>query len=476
MRLGGRGNREEWCAALLTALLLVIFFLRAPLTGSLWLDETISAWLVNGSAADAIRRVTVYQGQSPFYYLLLWGLSSPDSSEAALRCISVVCGLLSLVLVFRLAERLSGRRTTGYVAIGLVLCASTFQDAILSARPYALGFLCATASLFFLERLTKSFTRRDAFLFAVSCVATWYSHYLFAVIFIGHIWTILRSQGLFRQLVPWSLIGLVSVVPTVPQVAHLFGRREGLMFAPSPGLLSFVNGAIPIPVVVIALVGIALGMVWGARGSNDSRLRDAFAFLLPYIVVPVAVFAVWSLSGSHSMWVTRYWVWQVGVWAVLLACCVSEMCGAPGRTITLLAVATFAILRVSTQIRHLEEWREAAQRVHASRGSIALYSGLIEVESGSGAHETEFEEYIRAPLTTYGVTAPVSVLSMSHLSEDVERLPANTEYLVIFNRRVGDGTSKGEVEQAISDAGVSVEQLPGSSLVLVYKVTPSKTD
>lgn len=464
-----RGREEAWGAAVVLALLL-LFLARAPLSASFWLDETISAWIITGSGEDVARRATIYQGQSPFYYLLLWAAAGlTGHGELGLRLLSLACGAAGLVVVYQLGVRLGGERLAGLAAAAALLCMNSFQDAVLSARPYALGFVSASASILLLLQLRERFTRARACLFVLACIVTLYAHFLFAVIFLAHAWHILRCPELRRRILPWAIGALVCALPLVPQASNLFSRGGGLVFASSPSLMGLLGGAVPVPAAVAGIVGITLALVWGGRLAGAPWRRASWAFLVPYIVLPVALFGVTVLWRGGSMWVPRYWMWQSAPWAALLGSLLLAFQDARSRRIALSAAACFFALRLLTQVRHLEDWRGAAHEVASAQGTIGLYTGLIEVESGSGGTETEFSEYVRAPLSIYGVTAPIAVIAASRADRDVQQLPANTDYLVVMNRRLGDTTSREVIEAAAKGAGLELEPLRPGQLVTAYR-------
>lgn len=468
MRIGVLAQRVVPLTGVLFIGLLMLFAARAPFTASFWLDETISAWIVRGSFDDVVRRSMIYQGQSPFYYLLLLGTSIlVGTEEVAMRSGSILLGLVGLWQVYRLATLLSGQREAGIVAAGALLCMNPFQDALLSARPYALSFVCALASVISLHRLLERFSYREAFLFTLSCVATFYAHYLFSVIFVVHCMFILSTKGLFKRLLPWIVGGACACAPMIPQLLSLLSRRSGLMFAHFPNLAGFINGTAPVPVLASVLLSLALALVWGGTMVIEPRCKRGFRFLVPYIVTPIVVFALWSLGGSGSMWVTRYWGWQAAMWAAFLGMCVATVRGDRARLIVVCSVFGFFALRLGTQVRILEDWRGAAAAVRSSQGVIGLYSGLVEVESNSGAQQTEYREYVRAPLSVYGVTAPIETLSFSRMEEDIARIKGEAGSFVIFNRLVDGESTVGIAREIIAKEGLKLAERPQGSLITV---------
>jgi hypothetical protein len=95
-------DRKYLWSALVVSLL--VFILRAPFQGSFWLDETITAWIVNGSLAGAWRRAIDFQGQSPFYFSLEWLMRNLfGSNEISLRFLSLLCGAVVVFLTDRIS-------------------------------------------------------------------------------------------------------------------------------------------------------------------------------------------------------------------------------------------------------------------------------------------------------------------------------------------------------------------------------------
>jgi hypothetical protein len=121
-------------------------------------------------------------------------------------------------------------------------------------------------------------------------------------------------------------------------------------------------------------------------------------------------------------------------------------------------------------VRILEDWRGAAAAVRSSQGVIGLYSGLVEVESNSGAQQTEYREYVRAPLSVYGVTARIETLSFSRMEEDIARMKGEAGSFVIFNRLVDGESTVGIARAIISKEGLKLEERPQGSLISVLTV------
>jgi hypothetical protein len=123
---------------------------------SLWLDELATAARINLSWADLLNHLVEMKYHPPLHYLLLkaWA-SAAGHSEYALRSLSAVCGVLSLLVLYRVALLLVSRKaallTVFFSAISVYRI--TYAQ---EARFYSLMALLALLSMYFFIRLWKT--------------------------------------------------------------------------------------------------------------------------------------------------------------------------------------------------------------------------------------------------------------------------------------------------------------------------------
>ena len=116
-----------------------------PITSSLWLDETGTWWVINGSAREVVQRAESVQGQSPFYYLILWlSKGAIGHSEIALRLPSLVFSIAAVVFVYLLARRLIDSECARIAVIAFIVWPQVAFEAS-DARPYALAAMLSVA-------------------------------------------------------------------------------------------------------------------------------------------------------------------------------------------------------------------------------------------------------------------------------------------------------------------------------------------
>lgn len=465
-------TRSTYVAVMFLLLAALVLALRAPWGASLWLDETLSAWTVSGSLGDAWVRALSFQTQSPLYYVALWGVvQGCGSSEIALRSVSIVSTLLSIVAVFCIARRLTGELLVSFLAGGFLLSCDVFQIGALTARPYSLATMFALWSIVFLIDLLREWRVRTVVWFVASLVLTFYAHYLFSVVALAHGVVLLQHRSVLRRLLGW-LVG--SALVCLPGVLHLQSLRErarGLAFTGTPHLSGLLADSLPVPLVVSVVVGVVLGLIWDARFRFSQRDRSAIRFLMPYVVVAPIVFLTGSALGGAAVWLPRYWEWQLGAISVLGAIVLAALAGGRWARLAVVVTATFVLARLGAQRWTVEGWGPAAEVARSYPGRVVLFSGLIEAETRSGVDKPGFDAYIRAPLIAYGRSGDILVARLSGSDEELLDLFKQPLLLVAARKEMGGARAPERFVEIARRAGrVVVEDPRSSSSILVYRL------
>jgi mannosyltransferase len=119
---------------------------------SLWLDETVTYWIIEGGYAKIFARAAGPPGQSPIYYLVAWLAQLADGNNVAiLRLPSLIAMIAAAWLLYKLAERLFDAETAPLATLVFV-CSEQVAFEAADARPYALGLCLLTASCLMLVR------------------------------------------------------------------------------------------------------------------------------------------------------------------------------------------------------------------------------------------------------------------------------------------------------------------------------------
>jgi hypothetical protein len=306
------------------------FALRAHGLGnqSLWLDEGASYAFALLSPGALVARTFSSEPNPPLYYLLLHGwVGGAGTSEYALRYLSLLPGVLTVALTYRLGLALVGRPAA--VAAALLTAANPYliwyaQE----ARMYALLGCLATATLLAVHRAAQRPTRPAWAIFGLLLLATLYSHFygLFVLLVCGLYllvaWpdrALRRAEAALALIIPF-LLYLPWLVAVLQHGDH-GGWRTPAGFAQiaDGSAVAFVNngflsGSPGHGLVIIEVVLAAAGIALTARFGRGVRA----AALLPAAIVAPAL-AVAAASRHEPIFGANYIIGQAPVFLVAVA-------------------------------------------------------------------------------------------------------------------------------------------------------------
>jgi hypothetical protein len=421
---------QKW-DLLLSFFLIAVAIEQLPLRSSLWLDETLTFWIVSGSFEDVWRRAISFQGQSPLYYWMAWSvLKILPESDLAVRLFSVCCASGGLFLLYRYISLCVTLPFAFSFIVSIALLSDTFQVLFLSARPYALAFLCAMASIVSLVTWTRSQRYVLLILYALTTLLTFYAHYLFLLVGLVHI-TILVTSKLTRPYLTVLPLLAIGVLPGAFQLLSLRERAPLLSFAQKPTLISVLQSFCSPALLVVFIVALVLSIIWGGRFSREKIDTKILCIALFWILPPVLVFAAISTIGSTSLFTPRYWSWQIGGIALLLSVIISSLAPARSQRIAVMLLVVGMLFRLSTQTWITEGWRDAAHAVMKDSSiPVVLYSGLIEAEDPTFLLRNESSEYLSAPLRRYGVANHIQSVGFQIVESREKELPSEDFFFV----------------------------------------------
>jgi len=215
-----RTSARFWWGAAWLGIATAIFFRVWRLGAeSLWFDEGYTAWMVSHSPREIIRLIRA-DTAPPLYYLLLHGWTEIFSrSEAALRSLSTVFSILTLLAAMEISRRML--RKPAAIAAAIWLMALSFMQTWFAreARAYALMGLLGVLAFDCLQRHLAARHRR--WLIAMTCLiaAAMYTHNMMApyAMALLIVWPILPSQHpLRRRVVEMLIVTLCAVALYLP--------------------------------------------------------------------------------------------------------------------------------------------------------------------------------------------------------------------------------------------------------------------
>jgi len=188
---------------------------------SLWTDEV-------ASVRDSESTTSMIEGaQPPLYYFVLYLFRYMGTNEVILRLPSVVFGILTIALLYKVGKVFFGAKE-GLIGAFLLSISTLHVYYSQEARMYILlGFL-SLLSLFFFYKSIKENKNTFWFVFALSTILTLYTHYFGVfIIFVEIIFFILM---LIRN-------GLLSKKMRASTRFGRFGKRTVLMFTLSTTII-----------------------------------------------------------------------------------------------------------------------------------------------------------------------------------------------------------------------------------------------
>lgn len=427
----------SWIPAALATLLLGLVVFRSPIAIGLWLDECVTFWISGDSWQTAFDRALGFQGQSPLYFLGVYGWRALfGDSEIALRLPSVLLSLGTILAVVSLGQRTAAG---GALALALILLVSidSFQTAAWSARPYALGLFLVTMALM----LSRSWvdqprwvTLASFLIFGSLAVLAHFIFVLFLPVQMVLVW--LWRKDLSKRDLSIYLTALLLHTPAVflgwLQAHQLALRTSSLRFVPDPEIADVLTKMLPAGV----LIGCALGFVvtrslgvltWRAGEGQDVTRSDLIFFGWWGFFPPLAILAA-SLLIPDVSFVSRYFVWHTPGLVLLVAALVAKASNAKGFAVFVISCFACVAFREGVREWRDEGWRDALEthkaELQESGDPIVFYSGLVEAEQLEYLFDLESRTYLAAPVVTY---AP-ELLNQVRLSPGDLNVPAANGY------------------------------------------------
>ena len=390
-----------------------------PIASSLWIDEFGTWWTIKDGVRQAIDRSWTYQGQSPLYYLVVWGTRHlTGDAEWALRLPSVVFALLSVYLLCRLVRRLVDAECARIAAVVFIAWPIVAFSAI-DFRPYALATLVAIAATLAFVRWLDDAEAWVGVLYVVLFVTLIYAHYLFVLVAIPHVvYAIARirddtTRVRARHLILADVgVLLLLIAPLGLELAQLWGRRDSVDLPNGLSVDWVVTLLAPAAVVGALIAGGGLAALNGGRLQARVAIATADLILLVSWVagtaaalVVVSLVSPLGLQGRYSL------IWAPGA-AALVALAIRAFEPAAARRVVVLVLAVLSVLAIGAA-DHLGEWRSAMAAIDeraSDRSVVLVQSGYVESLQLDWYSDAERVSYLGSPTSFYAAPGQVVVL------------------------------------------------------------------
>lgn len=288
------GHLPTLAVLLLSALLLRASFLGSP---SLWLDEIWSIAAARLSWPKLIWLILHQDSNASLYYVLLHFWVQLGSSEAVVRSLSVLLGVISIPVLYRLGYELYGR-PVGLVASSFLIVSKLHVEQSQDARGYSLVVLLVLLSSLSFVRCIEKPSAKSWFAYAIFSGLALYAHVFALLVPVSHAASLLFLR---RRQVDWRGV-----------------------FASAGGILAFL---------------VPLGLLLHAREHS----AGAPLSWVPPLTFGMVVRIFWSMAGGSHFGIT-------GALVAGVALCF-------GYAALLLLFARWCVRQCRQHGRSLESWR-----------------------------------------------------------------------------------------------------------------------
>ena len=391
------------------------------LPSSLWLDETLTFWVVKDGLAETLERSVTYQSQ-PAYYVIMWFWSQVfGTSEVSLRIPSLLAALGACVALAKVGTSLSGDRETGL--LGMIVFASTwnvFRESV-DARSYMLGLAVLLCVVLCLSRWLERGRWLDTVWVGSLAASLPHLHIFFVLTFPAlFLYTALRwstTRANVRQIGLIAAFLLFGALLFIPAAATLGENSGSYSFVPRPQWSSLFAVFAWGPPVAGLLAGTCLAGLLGSRvivrpdpterssiaPSAKPISREVALLLATWIFVPLLLLFFVSMFSEISIFLARYLIPAVPAVCLLYAVALRAIASPPARIV---AVVVIALASFVTHDRPLDDFRGAARAVNEfvagdSSVPVLLASGLIEGENEAWLRDPVRADYLISPTEYY---------------------------------------------------------------------------
>jgi uncharacterized membrane protein len=426
---------------------------------SLWVDEAFSARIADSAWGSLFDQATSADPNPPLYYALLhvW-IGLFGDSEAALRSLSAVVGVLLVLVVYLVGRRLGGSGV-GLTAALLAAVSEFFVHYSQEARVYSLLALLAALSYYFFIRLLDGARTGAVVGYVLATTALVYAHTYGLFVLAAQIGFALLALLWRRDWIPWSerrafaLVLAAPIVLAVPWFVVFAGHvsaevqdsdeaKLSWLSAPTlhdiPGVFSGYAGSRWGLLVLFAALLAAGFFAWRRSGTFAAGVQRTLdnrdvTLLLLWLVVPIAVPFVLSLVVT-PIYQFKYTIPAAVAFYLLAALALDTL----GPRVSLAATAVVALAFLAATLRFYgndtEQWRQTAAYVsqRAQPGDVVVFD--------SSVGKPAFDYYWRRSDVTEVIGSDFSGLTDADLA--AVRSAAQSSggvWLVVSHSRDGEG-------------------------------------
>ena len=413
-------EHPKWGSAIyFTALGVSILIWFVAIRAPLWLDETVSFYLIRGGFAGIISRHV--WPDSPVYSCLLWlWTKALGTSEISLRISSVLPMLAAVYLLYRAARELF-EQDIAIIASVIFCLHPIIISAALDIRPYAFAALAVNATIFVLVLLRHNKTIWMAALFGLLAASIVQFQLLFASILPALLICFVAfklgdRKVLWRQLSVALVTFTVASLAVIPRLQYMAHTSRTHVFSPAPKLYELGS---TLTLHGLALVLLLLMLIAAKTRRQDQQSpvdRWTVLLCLSLALVPILILYGLSIGTSMHVFVPRYRLESVAGIALSWALLASRLNSRVLRLLFCVMVVTVTCWQYTVFPPHSTyTWKYALQAIEKNASPdgapVLICSDIPEADYMRMPAGEEIEESgILPPLSYYKITVPVVAL------------------------------------------------------------------
>jgi Dolichyl-phosphate-mannose-protein mannosyltransferase len=402
-----------------TALAVSISIWFLAIHAPLWLDETVSFYLIRGGFAGIISRQV--WPDSPVYSCLLWVWTKAlGTSEISLRISSVLPMLAAVYLLYRAARELFERDIAIIAAVIFCIHPIIISTSI-DIRPYAFAALAVNATILVLVLLRHNQTTWMAALFGLLAASIVQFHLLFASILpaLAICFVVLKlgnRKVLWRQLSVALVTFTVAFLTVIPRLQYMAHTSSTHVFSPAPKFYELISTLTLRGLALVLLLLMLIAARTRQPGQQSPVDRWTVLLCLSLALVPILILYGLSVGTSIHVFVPRYRLESVAGIALSWALLASRLNSRVLRLLFCALVVTVTCCRYMLFPPHSTyTWKYALQAIqkNASPDSapVLICSDIPEADyMRMPAGKAIEESGILPPLSYYKITVPVVAL------------------------------------------------------------------
>ncbi len=149
-----------------------------------WLDEAVLYWISRGSLGEVIAENTARNSAPPLYALLLNPILNIGESEAVLRSVSCLAGILAIPAVYLLARQFLSSRPAYFCTLVVAVAPSQVEYSQ-QLREYSIVFLLSILLLGVFYRFLRDPSWRNCLVFTFLCLVSLFTQYGLALLILA---------------------------------------------------------------------------------------------------------------------------------------------------------------------------------------------------------------------------------------------------------------------------------------------------